>query len=205
MTNKALTISLSDSRKSLYTAIVYNDLCIIMHLKQYDIITTQTHSTHTHGYVHRHVLYIEYRTQVTYFFLRNCCIGNPRIRARQSSVIREASADTSRKVRRHLTKSPRIPYEEPVDTSWRVCEHFTKSQRNCRVGSSVATADAIFMQKPWNGCEARCLFNEVQCLFNQVQWFRVMQVNFSACTELWRSTWNWVSSILGIVGTLPLR
>ena len=38
-------------------------------------------------------------TQITYFFPRNCHIDNPRICARQSIVIQEASADTSRRVR----------------------------------------------------------------------------------------------------------
>ena len=66
MTNKALKIPLIHPRKSIYTAIVYNDLCIIMYLKQYDIsllhthntshtcISTQIHTVHTIT-VHTHV------------------------------------------------------------------------------------------------------------------------------------------------------
>ena len=61
MTNEALKIPLISPRKSIYTAIVYNDLCIIMYLKQYDIsllhtqhartcISTQIHTVHT--YIH---------------------------------------------------------------------------------------------------------------------------------------------------------
>ena len=42
MTNKALKILLIRPRKSIYTAIVHNDLCIIMYLKQYDISLLHT-------------------------------------------------------------------------------------------------------------------------------------------------------------------
>ena len=49
MTHKALTIPLIRPRKSIYTAIVYNDLCIIMHLKQYDISLLHTHTQHAHA------------------------------------------------------------------------------------------------------------------------------------------------------------
>ena len=46
---KALKILLICPHKSIYTAIVYNDLCIIMYLKQYDISLLHTHNTHTHA------------------------------------------------------------------------------------------------------------------------------------------------------------
>ena len=36
-------------RMSIYTAIVYNDLCIIMDLKQYDISLLHTHNMHAHA------------------------------------------------------------------------------------------------------------------------------------------------------------
>ena len=56
--NKALKIPLIRPRKLMYTAIVYNDLCIIMYLKQYDISLLHTHNTHAHAKVHRYILYI---------------------------------------------------------------------------------------------------------------------------------------------------
>ena len=46
MTNKALKIPLIRPRKSIYTAIVYNELCIILYLKQYDISLLHTHTQH---------------------------------------------------------------------------------------------------------------------------------------------------------------
>ena len=49
MTHKALKILLICPCKSIYTAIVYNDLCIIMYLKQYDISLLHTHNTHAHA------------------------------------------------------------------------------------------------------------------------------------------------------------
>ena len=49
MTNIALKIPLICPRNSIYTAIVYNDLCIIMYLKQYDISLLHTHNMHTHA------------------------------------------------------------------------------------------------------------------------------------------------------------
>ena len=49
MMNKALKILLIHPHKSIYTAIVYNDLCIIMYLKQYDISLLHTHNTHAHA------------------------------------------------------------------------------------------------------------------------------------------------------------
>ena len=48
MTNKALKIPLICPHKSIYTAIVYNDLCIIMYLKQYNISLLHTHTQHAH-------------------------------------------------------------------------------------------------------------------------------------------------------------
>ena len=49
MTNKALKIPLILPQKSIYTAIVYNDLCTIMYLKQYNISLLHTHNTHAHA------------------------------------------------------------------------------------------------------------------------------------------------------------
>ena len=62
-------------------------------------------------------------------------MGNPRICVRQSTVIWETSAGTSRRVRRQLTKSPQTTHEESVDNSQRVRGHLMKSPHNRREGS----------------------------------------------------------------------
>ena len=49
MVNKALKIPLIRPRKSIYTAIVYNDLCINMDLKQYDISLLHTQPVSAYG------------------------------------------------------------------------------------------------------------------------------------------------------------
>ena len=66
-------------------------------------------------------MYIQSMVQDTsnLLFPQNCRIGNSQIRAWQSAVIREAFADTSRRVCKHLTKSSWTPHEESADTSQR--------------------------------------------------------------------------------------
>ena len=59
-------------------------------------------------------------------------MGNTRICARQSTVIRETSAGTSQRVREQLTKRTRTPHEESSESPGRIS------------GSSVAySSDSI--------------------------------------------------------------
>ena len=72
MTNKALKIPLIHPRKSINTAIVYNDLCIIMYFKQYDISPYYTHNIHA-----RTCISTQIRTAVTLSSLLSSLATSP--------------------------------------------------------------------------------------------------------------------------------